>query len=247
MVRQHRWPVSRWRELFLDHPVLFGPFATRLVWGHYDEAGALVGTFRALEDRTLTDAADEPFELPGTGSVGIVHPLELDDETLGAWRTHLADYEVEPPFPQLERPVIRASDEQRDVRMSRDLAGTSLNAMTFRGRAEKLGWARGSVTDAGGVDTYRKVFPGAGVEAFLGLEGMYIGIGMDDSIQLGDYYFVKGGTVQIGSYVYDNPSDETDPRLIPFGAVPPVVFSEVMGDLKRIAGRSEEGPDRDED
>jgi hypothetical protein len=247
MVRQHRWPVARWRELFLDHPVLFLPFATRLVWGHYDEAGALTRTFRALEDRTLTDAADASFDLPDTGLIGIVHPLELDDEALGTWRAHLADYEVEPPFPQLERPVIRASDERRDVRISRDLAGTSLNAMTFRGRAEKLGWARGSVTDAGCVDAYRKVFTGAGVEAFLELEGMYIGIGMDDSIQLGDYYFVKGGTVQIGSYVYDNPGDEGDPRLIPFGAVPPVVFSEVVGDLRRIAGQSaEEGSDAED-
>jgi hypothetical protein len=244
MVRQFHWPVPRWRELFLGHPVLFVPFATRLVWGRYDDSGALRGTFRAMEDRTLTDAADEPYDLPDTGSVGIIHPLELDDERLGAWRTHLADYEVESPFPQLERPVVRVSDERRDVQISPELSGTSLNAMTFRGRAEKLGWTRGSVTDGGGIDSYRKVFPGAGVEAFLGLEGMYIGIGMEDSIQLQDFYFVKGGTVRVGSYVYDNPDNESDSRLIPFGAVPLVVYSEVMGDLKRIAGQSS-GEDAD--
>ena len=248
MVRQFRWPVGRWRDLFLDHPVLFLPFATRLVWGHYDDGGALLGTFRALEDRTLTDAADEPFELPDGGSVGIVHPLELDDKALGAWRTHLADYEVESPFPQLERPVVRASDRDRDVTISRELAGTSLNAMTFRSRAEKLGWSRGSVTDGGGVDSYRKVFPGAGVEAYVGLEGLFIGIGMDESIQLGDFYFVRGGAVRVGSYVYDNPSDESDDRLIAFGAVPPLVYSEVMGDLRRIAGQTvADGVDSGED
>jgi hypothetical protein len=241
MVRQHRWPVARWRGLFLDHPVLFGPFATRLAWGHYDVSGALTGTFRALEDRTLTDAADEAFELPEGGSVGIVHPLELDDEVLAAWRTHLADYEVAPPFPQLDRPVIRASDEQRDVRMSRELAGTGLNALTFRGRAEKLGWARGSVTDGGGIDFYRKVFPGAGVEAFIGLDGMFVITGMDESVDLGEFYFVKEGSVSVGSYTDDNPSDASDARLIAFGAVPPVVFSEVMGDLKRIAGKAVDG------
>ena len=136
MVRQHRWPVPRWRELFLDHPVLFLPFATRLLWGHYDDSGALRGTFRALEDRTLTDASDEPFDLPDTGSVGNIHPLELDDEALGAWRTHLADYEVESPFPQLERPVVRVSDERARCADLPELSGTSLNAMTFRGRRE---------------------------------------------------------------------------------------------------------------
>jgi hypothetical protein len=170
----------------------------------------------------------------------MVHPLELDDEALSGWRTHLADYEVEPPFPQLERPVVRVSDEDRGVKISRALAGTSLNAMTFRGRAEKLGWTRGSVGSVGSVDTYRKVFPDAGVEAFLGLEGLYIGFDTDDGIRLGDVYFVKGGTVSVGSYVYDNPSDVGDARLIPFGAVSPVVYSEVLGDLKRIAGQSAE-------
>ena len=36
-----------------------------------------------------------------------------------AWRTHLADYEVRSPFPQLERPVVRVSDERRDTKISR--------------------------------------------------------------------------------------------------------------------------------
>ncbi|MDQ3623285.1 MAG: DUF4132 domain-containing protein, partial [Verrucomicrobiota bacterium] len=55
MVQQHRWPAARWRELFLQHPLLV-PFAVRLVWTAYDETGALGSTFRALEDRTLTGA-----------------------------------------------------------------------------------------------------------------------------------------------------------------------------------------------
>ena len=244
MVRQFHWPVPRWRELFLGHPVLFLPFATRLVWGHYDEAARLRGTFRALEDRTLTDASDEPFDLPDTSSVGIVHPLELDDEALGAWRTHLADYEVEPPFPQLERPVIWVSDDQRAVRISPELSGTSLNAMTFRSRSEKLGWVRGSVTSGGYVCTYRKVFSGAGVEAFVGLQGLSVGIGTDASIELQDFCFVHAGSVRTGSYEDDDPRDKGDARLIAFGAVPPLVYSEVMGDLRRIAGQAaEEGAD----
>ena len=64
MVRQFRWPLDRWQELFLTHPVLF-PFAARLVWGVYGRDGQLQATFRALEDRTLTNAADEAVTLPG--------------------------------------------------------------------------------------------------------------------------------------------------------------------------------------
>ncbi len=167
--------------------------------------------------------------------------FELDEAARSAWQTHLADYEIASPFPQLERPVIAVKDDERGTKLCRDCNGTSLNALTFRSRAEKLGWARGSVADGGGVDAYRKVFPGAGVEAFLGLDGMFVGIGISDSITLQNLCFVRAGTVQIGSYLYDTPSDEADPRLIPFGEVPPVVFSEVMGDLARIAGQTGEG------
>jgi len=39
------------------------------------------------------------------------------------------------------------------------------------------------------------------------------------------------------SYTYDEPRDEQDARLVPFGAVPPIAFSEAMGDLARIAGK----------
>lgn len=97
------------------------------------------------------------------------------------------------------------------------------------------------MADGGGVDAYRKIFPGAGVEAFLGLDGMYMGIGMEENISLQNLFFVPAETVKTGSYIYDTPSDEADPRLIPFGEVSPVVFSEVMGDLGRIAGQAGAG------
>ncbi len=53
------------------------------------------------------------------------------------------------------------------------------------------------------------------------------------------FCFVKSGSVSTGSYVYDEPSDEKDPRLLSFGEVPPIVFSESVGDLGRIAGGKE--------
>jgi hypothetical protein len=62
--------------------------------------------------------------------------------------------------------------------------GTALNALTFRGRAEKLGWQRGSVCDAGGIRFYHKPFQAAGAEALVELEDMYVGAGMDASITL---------------------------------------------------------------
>ncbi len=237
MVQQHRWPVSRWPELFLSHPLIF-PFAVRLVWGAFDANGNLTGSFRALEDKTLTNASDEPFALPATGSIGIVHPLELKPERRQAWLKHLADYNIVSPFPQLERPVVTLKPGQEQTRVSKEFAKIELNAMSFRGRAEKLGWARGSVVDAGCVNYYFKQFPAAGVDVFVSMDGMYVGIDMYSNIKLGDVMFVKHRSVQIGSYTYDEPHGENDGRLVPFGEVPGIAFSEAMGDMGRISGKT---------
>jgi hypothetical protein len=234
MVRQYRWPVARWRELFLNHPVLL-PFATRLVWGVSDTEGRRTGTFRALEDRTLTTAADEPTELPASGTVGAIHPLELTKDERSTWQMHLADYEIEPPFPQLERPVVRLAEAQRERKVLDDYRGTTLNGLTFRGRAERLGWSRGEVGDGGSVGLFWKGFGTAGVDAQVGVEGMYIGMGMNEEVRLEDVCFVLGGP-QAGRR-YSLPRSEDDPRLLTFADVPPVVYSEVMGDLRKITAQ----------
>lgn len=239
LVRQRRWPARRWKELFLQHPLLL-PFASRLVWGHYDDAGTnRLGTFRALMDRSLTTREDEAYEVDDSGVVGMIHPLELSEDERLAWRNHLSDYEVTPPFSQLEREVVAPTPGQAAVRVYRDLAGTSINAMTFKGRAERLGWYRGSVIDAGGISSYYKSFPAAGVDVFLGTDDFYIGIDMDSDMKLGDVTFVRHASVQTGSYTYDEPAGEHDLRVVPLGEAPAIVFSEAMGDLQKIAGKKQ--------
>src|SRR5262249_11752602 len=127
-----------------------------------------------LEDRTFTTSADERFRLPEGGWVGIVHPLEMSAAARGEWTNHLMDHEILPPFPQMSRPVERVRDDQALDWLMPEAEGTTLNALTFRGRAERLGWRRGSVVDGGGVRFYHKTFAFAGVEALLELEGMFI-------------------------------------------------------------------------
>jgi hypothetical protein len=237
MVRQQRWPVDRFRELFTMHPILL-PMAVRLIWGVYDDTGKLQASFRPLEDRTFTQASDKAFELPATGKIGIVHPLELSEVERKAWQTHLADYEITPPFPQLERPVVQLELDRAGNKFLKEYAATSLNGLTFKGRVDRLGWTRGSVCDAGTITTYFKSFPAAQVDAFLGLDGMYIGIDMSTEISLGNVFFVRAGSVKTGSYTYDEPRDENDGRLLRFGDVPPIVYSEVLGDLQKISGKN---------
>jgi hypothetical protein len=243
LVQQRRWDAKAWCDLYGKHPAL-RPFAVRLAWGHYGKDAKLERTFRILDDGSLTDAQDSSLEPPKTGQIGIVHPLEISEEQRAEWRTHLADHEIEPSVPQFDRPVVRVKDAERSMRRIRLAAGTKLNGMTFKGRAERLGWRRGSVVDAGGISSYVKSFPSAGIEVIVGIDGMYMGMGMEDSITINDGWFVRQGSVTMGSYVYDEPSNDNDPRVVPFGEVPPIVFSETMAELGLISGKT---PDTEQD
>lgn len=235
LVRQRRWPAARWRELYETHPVLRA-FATRLVWGVYGADGALLRCFRRYPNGLLADAAGGLEELPEADArIGMVHPLELSTEATTAWRAHLARFKVTPPFPQLDRAVERLDPLHANRRELALVQGKELGAGTFRSRAEKRGWQRGSVVDGGGVSGYFKAFPGAGVEVSIDLDGLFIGIDPMDTVTLGVARFSKADSVERGSYVYDDPK-AGDERLLAFGAVPAVVYSETVGDLKAIAG-----------
>jgi hypothetical protein len=243
LVQQRRWSIEKWTSLYRELPVL-SPFLTQFVWGVYEGnsgSGGPAVLFRGLPDGTLTDAEDNAVTLPKSGSIGLVHPLELGEEQLAAWRQHLADYEVLPPVPQFERAIVRVREQDRTKRVYTAIKGTSLNAFTFKGRAERLGWHRGSVVDGGGIDSYMKSFPAAGVDVILNVDGMFIGIGLEDSVTLEQAMFVRGGSVKVGSYTYDEPTNESDPRVVAFGDVPPIVFSETMAELTAISGKKEEG------
>lgn len=243
MLRQHRWPIGHWPGLFLEHPLLF-PFAIRLIWAAYDDDRALVGTFRALEDRSLTTAHDESFDLGKAASIGIIHPLELDDPSRSAWSNHLSEYEISPPFPQLDRSVIRVRGDQHALTSSNEFARTRLTVMAFRNRAEKHGWSRDAGCEGGILDAFRKVFPGSGVAAYLALEGWYFGIPLDEEITLGKFCFKRRQDRRVSHSSTVSAISGSD-SLIPFGEVPAVVFSEVMGDLARIAGQAGEGSGKD--
>jgi hypothetical protein len=237
LVRQRRWPATRWAELFLQHPIL-RPFAWRLVWGHFD-GGELKATFRPLEDGSLSTVDEDEYPPPTGGEVGIIHPLEVDEDVRRAWLEHLADYEVAPPFGQMDRPVVAVPDGEKSAKSYAGVSGTDLAALTFRSRAERRGWRRGSVNDGGSVASFIKHFPAAGVDCILFLEGYFIGVGMDDQVKLEDARFAKHGSYDTDSYGYGEPARDDDDRVLPLGDVPPLPYSESIGDLHHLAGKAD--------
>ena len=116
MIAGRRWRTSEWTRLLRDHPLLVS-FTRRLVWGVYSDTGALIKAFRTADDRTLL-TRDGETTLEADDTIGLVHPLHLDDDARARWSESLADYEIIQPFAQLGRPVFHVEATERESTMT---------------------------------------------------------------------------------------------------------------------------------
>lgn len=235
LVTQRRWSVDKWTSFFMQNPIMF-VYALKIIWGLYDEKGTLTKTFRAMEDLTLSDIDFEEMDLDEVENqtIGMVHPLSLSEEDKQKWVQYLEDDSVELVFPQLNRPVVKVEDVDKEVKFYDKFNGKKVEGLAFKGQMDKLGWQKGSVVDGGMVSSYRKSFTSLGMDAVIETEGIYMG--WDDyDPELGRLYFVRTGSIKTGSYTYDEPSNSEDARLFKLGDVPAIIFSEVMADLQRFA------------
>jgi len=233
LVTQRRWPVRRWQELFEEHPLLTS-YASRLVWGIYDDKNTLLRSFRRYDNGILATGGGEMEDLEEDDTfIGILHPLELSEATKNEWLEHLGRFKIKPPFPQLDRPIELLDSNHGNRRQITLTDKISMSVGTFRSRTEKRNWNRGSVIDGGGVSSYYKVFAGAGVEVIVDTEDHWVAQDPMDYLTLGKALFAKIATVDRGSYVYDEPAPD-DSRVLPFSEVPSIVYSEAISDLKAI-------------
>ena len=79
----------------------------------------------------------------------------------------------------------------------------------------------------------------AAVEAFIGTANLGVTSFDGGEVTLEELFFVKAGSVVTGSYTYDEPRDDADPRLIKLGDVPAIVYSETIADLRYVTREPE--------
>lgn len=216
-------------------------FAISLIWGVYNQEG-LVETFRYMEDGSFNTKDEDEFEIPNEGNIGLVHPVELDSETIEQWKEQLSDYEVTQAIEQLERTVYEITEEEKGKNVLDKFAGKLMNAMSLSGKLQAIGWSRGSIQDAGSYDTFYKEDANMAVE--LNFSGTFIGGELDEEITIYGVRFYKPGTVAYGSYVYDTIKKE---NLYKLGDVSRRYFSEIVYQLEKVTATSTEKVDVSED
>jgi hypothetical protein len=237
LVIQRKWSKDDWETFFLCNPLAFA-FAQNFVWAEYDK-NKIKLTFSISEDLSIKDVKSKVVKLSGE-KIGLVHPMDLCEAEKNEWNKYLSEKVIEPPFVQIERPVYIVADEEKEKTISYMFEDTTLNGLTFKSRAERLGWRRGSVVDSGEVSSYRKLYDEKHLEVFIKTKGLGVQSDIDNEVTLGEYYFVKLGSIVTGSYTYDEPRNEKDERLIKFVEVPKIIYSETINDLKKITRKKDE-------
>jgi len=224
--KQRLWTAEEWKELFVSN-VIMQKFALGLIWGVYKQ-GELVDTFRYMEDGTFNTMDEEEFTLESNAIVGLVHPLELAQPVLEGWKTQLEDYEIEQPFPQLDRDTHLITEQDENTKVYESLPEGEYSPTAFPKALEKYGWVKGMAMDAG---FYYELYKDYGeLIAELRFSGTSISYyeGMEDiTLESLSFYINKKSKY----HYYDVNQSLT------LKDVPSRVFSETLHDILRAAGR----------
>lgn len=189
-----------------------------------------------MEDGSFNTEEEEEYELPETGQIGLVHPIELSEESLEAWKQQLEDYEISQPLEQLERTVYKMTEEEAAGQSLERFGGCVINDLSLGGKLTGLGWYRGSVQDGGGFYTYYREDTELSLGVELHFSGSFVG-GENDDVTVYDARFYKAGTIERGSYVYDEAGKE---KAYFLREVPERYFSEIVWQLTKATASSQE-------
>ena len=187
---ERQWVCEAWKKLFVENPIMH-QFAIGLIWGVYEDK-KLIQTFRYMEDGSFNTEDEEEFDLPENDlqKIGLIHPVELSEESIEAWKTQLEDYEITQPIEQLSRPVYHMTEEEAGEKSMERFGACILNDLSLHGKMQNMGWYRGQAEDAGVFYYYYREDKEQGLRAELNFSGSYVG-GQNEDITVFDVKFNK--------------------------------------------------------
>lgn len=245
------WPLSVWRERYLDHP-LVGALARRLIWRFIAGDKTIDACFLAGR---LVDVEGCALKLPPKSTrVELWHPIEQPIAAIQAWRAWLERHEVRQPFKQAHREVYLLTDAERRTHIySNRFAAHILRQHQFNALCAARGW-RNTLrlpVDAEYPPPTRSL-PDWNLRAEFWIDAV-----VDDPVDYhtAAYPFVATDQVRFypidsaehkahaggGVYAVGNRGLAAEP--IPLDQIPPLVFSEVMRDVDLFVGVASVGND----
>jgi hypothetical protein len=231
LIIQRKWTYEQWQKFFLQNPVMF-IYATKLLWGVYDNAGELQDCFLCSEDTSLLNLQSEEISLDDNCLIGIVHPTQLSAIALKQWQQQLYDLSIEPVFPQLDRktPDMKGIDLSRPI--IKIFEGKHMQTGSTRSTLERFGWHKGRTGDGGMLESFNLLYFEKKIEAVLEVEGIGAGYGWGGDEKLSRLFVIDKTklTSKWGTYI----KDESDGHLVPLGEVPKIFLSELLAAIQAI-------------
>jgi hypothetical protein len=161
----------------------------------------------------------------------VVHSAHLDEAARSAWGQVLSDYEIIPPFQQLNRAIFQPEPEDLDQTEITRYCGPEIPGIVFYGILERSHWVRDTPADGGELVQHSKYFPSSDVTAFVKYTGMTIGY-YEEPQEIEEVYFVPG-------HVAPEMWNDHKERL-KIGQVDAVVISEVLRLVGAIVAKAEQ-------
>jgi len=228
MCQRRRWTEQQFREFLVGHP-LTGHLTRRLVWGAYDADNQLISCFRVAEDNSYSTADDDLYVLPQNAThTGIPHVLEIPPAEAAAFGQLFADYELLPPFRQLDRNrYLLTAEEAESVDLQR-WQGRLCPSGRLAGLTAK-GWLRGVPQDAGWICWMLKPLGDMTLVLEMG-EGLGVGMAPDEFNKeqtLASIWLWEGDAHQYGW-------GEQHPQKHPFSCLHPITASEMLSDIDAL-------------
>lgn len=248
---QKTWPMSVWRERYLDHP-LVGTIARRLIWSFAAKGRTIDGIWH---DGELFGVNGKPLSLKEDAIVSLWHPIGHTMEEVLTWRDWLERREVIQPFKQAHREVYLLTDAERRTRTySNRFAAHVLRQHQFHALCAARGWKnklRLLVDDS--YPPAHRLLPAWGLRAEYWIEGAGDDYGRDTN-EAGAFLYLT--TDQVRFYAVNAPQlhahaggggygrwDRESDEPLTLETIPPLVFSEILRDVDLFVGVASVGND----
>ncbi len=252
-LQQRTWPLTAWRERYLNHP-LIGTLARRILWEFKCDGKSVTAIW--FKDR-LVDVDLKPVELADDKTtVELWHPIGKAAEEVAAWRSWLDEQQIQQPFKQAHREIYLLTDAERNTRVySNRYAAHVVKQYQFNALCALRGWKNQLrlMVDAEYPPATLHL-PQWGLRAEFWIEGLGTNYGADTS-DSGAFLYLSTDQVRFyrvdaaqriahaggGGYHTGYRQDNAD--ALPLEEIPPLVFSEVMRDVDMFVGVASVGND----
>ncbi|PUE48954.1 hypothetical protein B9Z47_05415 [Limnohabitans sp. 2KL-1] len=155
MVNSRRWTGADFKTLFVASPLLQN-LVKGLVWGIFSSKTKtkIAASFIVNAENRFVDAEGKPIKVTDGSSIGILHPLLMDELSIAGWQKLFAKNKQIQPFAQLVRKTYRAKDDTEKNRFG--LVGATVASKALKGLLA-MGWST-DIGDAGWIWSFDRKF-----------------------------------------------------------------------------------------